>query len=180
MGKKVFTNIVWMLTTGVSCALGAAVYSVISWRSVLFVEETDGSGENHRPYASHWQTLSHNVVSSTHRLSVKWQEFLLWDNYILTFNILHSEFLQMECGIRQTLTRWLYMYITNYHLKSFHDRQRRNVGRYHGVLRNRKTKDTQYNEQKENAQPLPPPPPPQQKKNKNKTRIHWSLHLRIG
>ena len=33
--------------------------SVISWRSVLFVEET---GENHRPVASHWQTLSHNVV----------------------------------------------------------------------------------------------------------------------
>jgi hypothetical protein len=26
MGKNVFTNIVWMLTTGVSCALGAAVY----------------------------------------------------------------------------------------------------------------------------------------------------------
>ena len=119
MGKKVFTNIVWMLTTGVSCALGAVVYSVISWRSVLFVEETEGSGENHRPYASHWQTLSYNVVSSTHRLSVKWQEFLLWDNYILTFNILHSEFLQMECGIRQTLTRWLYMYITNSHLKKF-------------------------------------------------------------
>jgi hypothetical protein len=36
--------------------------SVISWRSVLFVEET---GENHRIVASHWQTLSHNVVSST-------------------------------------------------------------------------------------------------------------------
>jgi hypothetical protein len=26
-------------------------------------------GENHRPVASHWQTLSHNVVSSTPRLS---------------------------------------------------------------------------------------------------------------
>ena len=26
MGKKVFTNIVLLLTTGVSCALGAAVY----------------------------------------------------------------------------------------------------------------------------------------------------------
>jgi len=38
--------------------------SVISWRSVLLVEET---GENHRPVASHWQTLSHNVVSSTPR-----------------------------------------------------------------------------------------------------------------
>jgi hypothetical protein len=36
--------------------------SVILWRSVLLVEET---GENHRPAASHWQTLSHNVVSST-------------------------------------------------------------------------------------------------------------------
>ena len=39
--------------------------SVISWRSVLLVEETGVPGENHRPVASHWQTLSHNVVSST-------------------------------------------------------------------------------------------------------------------
>ena len=36
--------------------------SAISWLSVLLVEETGGSGENHRPVASHWQTLSHNVV----------------------------------------------------------------------------------------------------------------------
>ena len=36
--------------------------SVISWRSVLLVEETGGPGENHRPVASHWQTLSYNVV----------------------------------------------------------------------------------------------------------------------
>jgi len=36
--------------------------SVVSWRSVLLVEETGGHGENHRPVASHWQTLSHNVV----------------------------------------------------------------------------------------------------------------------
>ena len=36
--------------------------SVISLRSVLLVEETGGTGENHRPVASHWQTLSHNVV----------------------------------------------------------------------------------------------------------------------
>ena len=32
--------------------------SVILWRSVLLVEET---GENHRPIASHWQTLAQNV-----------------------------------------------------------------------------------------------------------------------
>ena len=52
--------------------------SVISWWSVLLVEErfvglseaepstdieeTGGPGENHRPVASHRQTLSHNVV----------------------------------------------------------------------------------------------------------------------
>jgi hypothetical protein len=40
--------------------------SVILWRSVLLVEET---GDNHRPVASHWQTLSHDVVSSAPRLS---------------------------------------------------------------------------------------------------------------
>ena len=43
--------------------------SFISWRSVLLVEETGVPWENHRPAASHWQTLSHNVVSSTPRLS---------------------------------------------------------------------------------------------------------------
>jgi hypothetical protein len=36
--------------------------SVISWRSVLLMEETGEPGENHWPVASHWQTLLHNVV----------------------------------------------------------------------------------------------------------------------
>ena len=40
--------------------------SVISLRSVLLVKETV-SGENHKPASSHWQTLSHNVVSSGFR-----------------------------------------------------------------------------------------------------------------
>ena len=35
----------------------------------LLVEETGVPGENHRPVASHWQTLSHEVVSSTPHLS---------------------------------------------------------------------------------------------------------------
>jgi hypothetical protein len=43
--------------------------SVISNWSVLLVEETGGPGENHWPVASHWQTLLHNVVSSTPRPS---------------------------------------------------------------------------------------------------------------
>ena len=36
--------------------------SVISWRSVLLVDETEVPGENYRHVASHIQTLSYNVV----------------------------------------------------------------------------------------------------------------------
>jgi hypothetical protein len=36
--------------------------SAMSWWSVLLVEETGVPGENHRTVASHWQTLSYNVV----------------------------------------------------------------------------------------------------------------------
>ena len=43
--------------------------SAISWLSVLLVEETGVPGENHQPVASHRQTVSHNVVSSTPRLT---------------------------------------------------------------------------------------------------------------
>jgi hypothetical protein len=49
--------------------------SVILWRSVLLVEETEGPGESHRPAGSHWQILSHNVVhialsgSRTHNIT---------------------------------------------------------------------------------------------------------------
>ena len=39
--------------------------SVISWLSVLLGEEIGVPGENNRPVTSHWQTLLHNVVSST-------------------------------------------------------------------------------------------------------------------
>jgi hypothetical protein len=39
--------------------------SAIAWLSVLLMEETRVPEENHRPAASQWQTLPHNVVSST-------------------------------------------------------------------------------------------------------------------
>jgi hypothetical protein len=35
--------------------------SVISWQSVLLVEETGVPGENHRPVARQCQTLSHKI-----------------------------------------------------------------------------------------------------------------------
>jgi len=46
--------------------------SVISFRSVLLVEETGIPGENHRPTTTRWPTLSHTVVSNTPRDS-NWQ-----------------------------------------------------------------------------------------------------------
>jgi hypothetical protein len=39
---------------------------VISWWSVLLVEETRVTGGNQEPAASHCQTLSHNVLSPRH------------------------------------------------------------------------------------------------------------------
>jgi hypothetical protein len=39
--------------------------SAISLRSVLLVEETAVRGENHRPVAGHWLSLSHDVTSTT-------------------------------------------------------------------------------------------------------------------
>ena len=47
---------------------------VTSWRSVLLVKETGVPGEDHRPYVSHWQTLSPIVVLST---STPWSGFEL-------------------------------------------------------------------------------------------------------
>jgi hypothetical protein len=43
--------------------------SVISWRSVLLMEEIRVPWENHRLAASHWQSLSHNVILCTPRLN---------------------------------------------------------------------------------------------------------------
>ena len=41
--------------------------SVISWRLAFLMEEIGVPGGNHRPVASHRQTLSHNIVLCTPR-----------------------------------------------------------------------------------------------------------------
>ena len=58
--------------------------SAISCRSVLLVEETGVPGESHRPVASHRQTLSHIVVSSTPRYE--------WDSNIFSGDISSGSF----------------------------------------------------------------------------------------
>ena len=59
----VLTRLVWFMVFNTTFSN----ISVISWWSVLLVEETGVHGENYWSVASHWQTLSHNVVSSTPR-----------------------------------------------------------------------------------------------------------------
>jgi hypothetical protein len=56
-----------LVTYGASSSNNFNIRQSNSWCSVLLVEETRVPGENNRPVASHWQNLSHNVVSSTSR-----------------------------------------------------------------------------------------------------------------
>ena len=57
--------------------------------SVMLVEETGGTGENHRHIASHWQTLLHNDVHPspigirTHNMSIRqWDLTITWETYL--------------------------------------------------------------------------------------------------
>ena len=69
--------------------------SVITWWSVLLVDETVVPGENHQPVASHGKTLSHNVVSitplrvrdGTYVIAIIW---LVWSLYYLIFIVIDS------------------------------------------------------------------------------------------
>ena len=51
-------GLVWFMVSNVTFNN----FSVISWRSVLLVEETGVPRENHQPAASHGQISSHSVV----------------------------------------------------------------------------------------------------------------------
>jgi hypothetical protein len=55
--------------------------SAISWRPVLVVEEAGVLGENHRPWASNWWTLSLATASRVHFF------FLIWEVQLMQFNI---------------------------------------------------------------------------------------------
>ena len=79
--------------------------SVISWRSVLLVEETGVPIENHQPAASHWQTLSHNVVSSTPRLSgIQTHNFSGFRYWLHRYILCSCNFYQLTCSLRWNLS----------------------------------------------------------------------------
>jgi hypothetical protein len=52
----------------ISSSVFSTVYSINSLLSVIYgTFQIDRGRENHKPAASHWHTLSHNIVSSTRR-----------------------------------------------------------------------------------------------------------------
>jgi len=72
--------------------------SVVSWRSVLLVEETGVSGENHRPVANHRQTLSHIIIYKNimlYRVHLAWVGFEL-TTFVVIVDL--SVFLRIKCS----------------------------------------------------------------------------------
>ena len=60
LSKKCIPGLAWLRFTVFNITFN--IISVISWQSVLLVDETGVPRENHRPVASHRQTLSQNVA----------------------------------------------------------------------------------------------------------------------
>jgi hypothetical protein len=79
----------WFMVFNVTCNN----ISVISWQSVLLMEEAGVPNENHWPSTSHWQTLSHNVVlmmnrdSNENKMKVH-KPFNLKSNWIYMFDLI--------------------------------------------------------------------------------------------
>ena len=69
-------DLIWFVWFGWFMVFNATFnnISVISWQSILLVEETGVSRENHQPAASHWQTLYHVMV---YRAQFAWAGFKL-------------------------------------------------------------------------------------------------------
>jgi hypothetical protein len=61
--------------------------SIISWLSVLLLEETWLRGENHLLAASHWQSLSHNGVSRIRTHNVSCSIWFTWKHCLLKIYI---------------------------------------------------------------------------------------------
>ena len=91
--------------------------SVISWRTVLLVEDTRVPWENHRPVISHWQTLPHKVVSITPRHEQGSNSHFKWW-YVLIAHVVINPTTIRSRSLRPLLEkkedRITLMYVINY------------------------------------------------------------------
>jgi hypothetical protein len=71
--------------------------SVISWRSVLLVEETGEPGENHRPVANHWQTLSYCSWFYNYLCNQCLSPLTLWIRILLRQGVLDTTLCDKHC-----------------------------------------------------------------------------------
>jgi hypothetical protein len=81
--------------------------SVISWGSVLLVEETREQGESDRPAASHWQTLSHNDA----RVHLAWAGFAL-----TTIVVINTDYIGSYKSNYHTITTSAASYVSSIRL----------------------------------------------------------------
>jgi hypothetical protein len=75
----------------------------MSWRLALLVEEPGVPGENQRPVARQWQTVSHIAVSSTPRLGFELTTLVM---KIYSQRIIHSYYLSTMSTV--FLQDWFY------------------------------------------------------------------------
>jgi hypothetical protein len=78
---------------------------VISWRSVLLVEETEVSWENHRPATSHLQINSCCIVDGF----IKRHDFKMWNffNYCQPIELLKVSY-EKECKLCKSVDHTFY------------------------------------------------------------------------
>jgi hypothetical protein len=86
----------------------------MSWRSVLLVEKTGVPIESHRPVASNWRTLKHNIEYTT-----PWTSFVLTKLVVIGTDYTCS-CSSMVCTDNGCYRQWLFLIVNIWHVELPH------------------------------------------------------------